>query len=315
MNQIDYHNFHNQLGDLKNFVTIILIENIHEKPWISLGIFRNDQMIKYEHSDAGLSYTNIKIKTLRTFQELWEKNEEIHNKSEQHQGIREFREFKDISEEDVIVTIEYCTNCNEHMGSIIQYEAHYLSYAQALKNEIISRFPIVKLILKLLIYDHYDHSIDTMFLQRRLVQVMSKQKGQIKQAVIGSKFSTKARPQTQVIINKLPQHFKKVSFNIDLKFVDSDEKLKNIDVIIQPYRPVNQNLKAVCPITCKDLKVQRHDQNLLILILQDNHKDVQKNQKRILHIKQKEQIKKVESLQKMFLQMFMKLLQKKLMTF
>ncbi|CAD8207719.1 unnamed protein product [Paramecium pentaurelia] len=224
-------------------------KDIHEKPWISLGIFRYDRMIKYEHSDAGLSYTNVKIKKLRTFQELWEKNEEIHNKSEQHQGFREFREFKDISEEDVIVTIEYCTNCHEHMGSTKHDEARYLTYAQALKNEIIQRFPIVKVILKPLIYDHFDHSIDTMFLQRRLgcfeVQVMSKQKGQIKQAVIGSKLNTKAWPQTSVIINKLPQYFKKVSFNIDLKFADSDQKLKNIDVKIQPYRPVQSRSQSI----------------------------------------------------------------------
>lgn len=64
-------------------------------------------MIKYEHSDAGLSFTNVKIKKLRTFQELWEKNEEIHSKSNEHQGFRKFREFEDIEEEDVIVTIEY----------------------------------------------------------------------------------------------------------------------------------------------------------------------------------------------------------------
>ncbi|CAD8120985.1 unnamed protein product [Paramecium sonneborni] len=224
-------------------------KDLHEKPWISLGIFPNDRMIKYEHSDAGLSYTNVKIKKLRTFQELWEKNEEIHNKSEQHQGFREFREFKDISEEDVIVTIEYCTNCHEHLGSTKHDEGRYLQYAQALKNEILQRFPIVKVILKPLIYDHLDHSIDTMFLQRRLgcfeVQVMSKQKGQIKQAVIGSKLNTKAWPQTQVIINKLPQYFKKVSFNIDLKFADSDQKLKNIDVKIQPYRPIQQRSQSI----------------------------------------------------------------------
>ncbi|CAD8155673.1 unnamed protein product [Paramecium pentaurelia] len=236
-------------------------KEIHEKPWISLGIFRYDRMIKYEHSDAGLSYTNVKIKKLRTFQELWEKNEEIHNKSEQHQGFREFREFKDISEEDVIVTIEYCTNCHEHLGSTKHDEARYLSYAQALKNEIIQRFPIVKVILKPLIYDHFDHSIDTMFLQRRLgcfeVQVMSKQKGQIKQAVIGSKLNTKAWPQTSVIINKLPQYFKKVSFNIDLKFADSDQKLKNIDVKIQPYRPVQSRSQNIMLITSRSNRMLR----------------------------------------------------------
>jgi hypothetical protein len=41
-------------------------------------------MVKYEHSDAGLSFHNIKIKKLKTFTELWEKNQEIQAKSSQH---------------------------------------------------------------------------------------------------------------------------------------------------------------------------------------------------------------------------------------
>ena len=64
-------------------------------------------MLKYEHSDAGLSFNNIKIKKLKSFQELWEKNQEIQNKSTAHQGFRHFREFEDIQEEDVFITIEY----------------------------------------------------------------------------------------------------------------------------------------------------------------------------------------------------------------
>jgi hypothetical protein len=39
-------------------------------------------MVRYEHSDAGLSFNNIKIKKLKSFQELWEKNQEIQNKSD-----------------------------------------------------------------------------------------------------------------------------------------------------------------------------------------------------------------------------------------
>ncbi|CAD8196271.1 unnamed protein product [Paramecium octaurelia] len=235
--------------------------NMHEKPWISLGIFPHHQMIKYQHSDTGLSYTNFKIKKLRTFQELWEKNEEIRNKSEQHKGFREFREFKDISEEDVIVTIEYCTNCHEHLNSTKHDEASYQKYAQVLKNEIISRFPIVKVILKPLIYDHFDHSIETMFLQRRLgcfeVQVMSKQKEQIKKAVIGSKLNDKKWPQISVIINALPQYFKKVSFTINLKFADSDQKLKDIKVKIQPYRPVLSKSQSIMSTTSRSHRTLR----------------------------------------------------------
>lgn len=64
-------------------------------------------MVRYEHSDAGLSFHNIKIKKLKTFRELWEKNDEIHQKSSAFQGFRHFREYEDVQEEDVIVTIEY----------------------------------------------------------------------------------------------------------------------------------------------------------------------------------------------------------------
>lgn len=31
------------------------------------NLIKFSRMIKYEHSDAGLSYTNVKIKKLRTF--------------------------------------------------------------------------------------------------------------------------------------------------------------------------------------------------------------------------------------------------------
>lgn len=41
--------------------------------WVPLNmsnyeyLIKFSRMIKYEHSDAGLSYTNVKIKKLRTF--------------------------------------------------------------------------------------------------------------------------------------------------------------------------------------------------------------------------------------------------------
>lgn len=74
-------------------------------------------MVQYEHSDVGLSFNAIKIKKLHTFKELWEKNQEIKAKGDMHKGFRHFREFDDLQEEDVMVSIEYCTNCQNHTGS------------------------------------------------------------------------------------------------------------------------------------------------------------------------------------------------------
>ena len=121
-------------------------------------------MVTYEHSDAGLSFNNIKIKKLHTFKELWEKNKEIEDKSSQHQGFRQFREYEDIQEEDIIVTIEYCTNCHNHTGSTRHSEQQYYDTAVQLKRDILRMFPICKVYLKPLLYDASDHTIDTMFL-------------------------------------------------------------------------------------------------------------------------------------------------------
>ena len=55
-----------------------------------------------------------------------------------------------------------------HTGSTRHQEEQYYEAAIALKNEILQRFPICKVYLKPLIYDQLDHTLDTMFLQRRL---------------------------------------------------------------------------------------------------------------------------------------------------
>jgi hypothetical protein len=89
--------------------------NLHQHPWIALGIIKTKEILQYEHSDAGLSFGNLKIAKLHTFKELWEKNNEIVEKGQN--AFRSFREYEDLQEEDVFITIEYCTNCHLHTGS------------------------------------------------------------------------------------------------------------------------------------------------------------------------------------------------------
>lgn len=64
------------------------------------------------------------------------------------------------------------------MGSTRHSEKQYYEAAVGLKKEILAQFPVCKVYLKPLIYDQLDHTIDTMFLQRRLgcleVQVYSR---------------------------------------------------------------------------------------------------------------------------------------------
>lgn len=54
----------------------------------------------------------------------------------------------DIKENEVIVTIEYCTNCSSHMGTTRHDEQKYLNTALLLKQEILRCFPTIRVYLK-----------------------------------------------------------------------------------------------------------------------------------------------------------------------
>lgn len=47
--------------------------------------------------------------------------------------IRNFKEFDTLMNGDLVVTIEYCTNCSTHQGSTRHDEEKYYNYATTLK--------------------------------------------------------------------------------------------------------------------------------------------------------------------------------------
>ena len=77
--------------------------------------------------------------------------------------FRRFKEFENVLEGEVIVSIEYCTNCSLHSGSTRHDEDKYYNIAISMKQEIIAQFPMSKVYLKPLVYDPLDTSVDTLY--------------------------------------------------------------------------------------------------------------------------------------------------------
>lgn len=61
---------------------------------------------------------------------------------------RNFKEFNTLGENDVIVTIEYCSNCEEHAKSTRHIPEKYQLFARKLKQAILAAYPSVRVFLK-----------------------------------------------------------------------------------------------------------------------------------------------------------------------
>jgi hypothetical protein len=61
-----------------------------------------------------------------------------------------------------------------HSNSTRHDEQKYFNLAGQLKQEILMQFPVVKVLLKPLVYDPSDHSIDSLYVQKRIGNLMFK---------------------------------------------------------------------------------------------------------------------------------------------
>jgi hypothetical protein len=59
---------------------------------------------------------------------------------------------------------EFSTNCESHASSLRHDENQYISIAMKLRDEIMNSFPMIKVLLKPLIFDPIDRSIESLTL-------------------------------------------------------------------------------------------------------------------------------------------------------
>jgi hypothetical protein len=94
----------------------------------------------YVYTPTGLSYH---FENTNVLQKL---DQNVRQK--QKKDVREFEEYNHISKDEYIITIEHCSNCDDHQTHTHHSEATYKNIATYLQKCIIMRFPFIKVLLK-----------------------------------------------------------------------------------------------------------------------------------------------------------------------
>ncbi|CAD8062475.1 unnamed protein product [Paramecium primaurelia] len=204
---------------------------LHSTPFLPCGLNDSKQIV---YSDIGLSEVRTNYTKLKNFQDLEQRNISIKEIMSKQGNWRPFIEFQDKSDE-MIVTIEYCTNCKEHQRSTRHNEEQYLSYALLIKQSILLNYPDIKVYLKPLVFDN-EKTITSLFLQRRIgaFEIQFQSNGQ--QSQLFSKLQTKSWPNVSDILKAIHQQFRKTNLLIQLVYNDGDTNLKGINVTMQSYQ-------------------------------------------------------------------------------
>lgn len=216
---------------------------------------------------------------------LKSKHEKIKEVREKFNSFRNFEEYETILTNEILVTIEYwysdllsrntSTNCIEHIGTTRHSEEKYSLFASELKRKIIAQYPIIKVIMKPLIFDHHSQSPECIYLRSRLgirfhlqsilgaleVQLVTKDnKGAMIKEVIFSKLSTRVWPNIPLVVDSLATFLPKddvmirvIDPNFDAGMFYQNQhngaqqagkapnRLKGIHVILRPFKGFNNN--------------------------------------------------------------------------
>lgn len=138
--------------------------NVHKQHWKAIGITPG---YKYNYSkDSGLGYKiQNKFEDAISQERDALKTKKSNVSKNSHNGkpykYRPYKELENLNEGDVVITIEYCTNCKTHNTTTRHDEQKYLNQALSLQKEILKCFPIITVFLKPNVYDERDKSIDT----------------------------------------------------------------------------------------------------------------------------------------------------------
>ncbi len=112
---------------------------IHEKAWIPNGIFKRKKYYDYGDSGLGYYYEKNNVEQLRNINEIVKLKK---NK------LQEFIEYKYLEDNQYSITIEYCSNCQEHSMHTFHSSELYKNFALRLQKCIQMRFPFINVLLK-----------------------------------------------------------------------------------------------------------------------------------------------------------------------
>ena len=235
---------------------------LHSRGWFPNGKYIVKQHYYYANPGLGYHYERKNVDQLKDLIKLQE--EKAKKKSKQ-----DFVDYKFISDNQYIVTIEFCSNCKEHENFTSHSAELYKNYALSLQKCILLRFPFISVLLKpidtdivksdwhkIKKEDNKDKNknnkipmyyINDQFKEVRIgafeVQLCLKSNNEAKVIVLHSKLETKQWPKIDVILNKIVSYmpFFKARIFVYQKDLEENEEDNNIeDNNIENQDMVNQ---------------------------------------------------------------------------
>ena len=221
--------------ELDNFFN----HKLHQRGWWPNGLFLRKQYYYYAQPGLGCYYEKNNVEQLKDLGEL--------KKETKKNILKNFIEYNYIEDNQYVITIEYCSNCEEHITHTFHSAEVYKNYAISLQKCILLRFPFIKVILKpietdILKQEHYKlpkvdlfgnsekKYVNDKFKDVRIgafeIQICYKKVGtEIKKALLHSKLQTKQFPEITKILDKIVNYLP--DFNGQLITYEKEEEIEN----------------------------------------------------------------------------------------
>ena len=254
---------------------------LHKRNWEPSGKFKEKN--KYNYGDSGLGY-NLQDT------DIIQKEKSVLDKSQTH-----FLEFDFMENNDIIITIEHCSNCEQHLSHTNHVNDIYKNISKLLQLSINIRFPFIKVHLK---------PIDTSNKHtNRLgaleVQLAMKINDKLTIMTLFSKLNSNQWPNFHNILNKIYNIMPVLNIKCTIydKEEDSDNNSIENNNNIANSNGTNNNKLLALPSKYENIKINLYSlkSNQIELYCQEasNQLDIAFNPKRKTEIYYEEQTSKI----------------------
>lgn len=126
-----------RLNSSSRFLDNYYNPKMHKKPFIG-GKSKEKMSYVYDYSGLAHNYENKEVP-----QKMNNEDKKKLITLEKH-----YEEFNELNKNDIIITIEHCSNCIEHSNHTNHENNIYLNYARCIQKCILLRYPFIRVLLK-----------------------------------------------------------------------------------------------------------------------------------------------------------------------
>lgn len=260
---------------------------LHKKNWEYSGKVKEKN--KYIYGDTGLGY-NISAN---------DKNKDIiiKEKSAIDKSQKHFLEFDFMENNDIIITIEHCSNCEQHLNHTNHINDIYKTISKLLQLCINIRFPFIKVFLKPIDNSENKHLNRLGALE---IQLGMKINDKISIVTLFSKLNTNQWPNFNNILNKISNIVPVVNIKCNIYDKEEDEDNSYLENNTKD-KVINNNIDATFAVPSKYENIEinlyslKSEQLELYCKEASNQLDIAFNPKRKTEIYYEEQNSKINN--------------------